>query len=181
MFTLHASYLIYNNQPFHYFWLKDNCRCNDCLHSSGQRLQEILDLDLTIKPEVVTIEGGDLVITWQDGHLSRYSPHFLDSMQVGDLDDSSAVDQQVLWDGKLAASEITFRYPDVLNSKLIKRNWLRAVEQFGLAFLQDVPNADKQLFEVVKQFGFVRDTNYGSHFEVISEENPVNLAYTPKP
>ena len=180
MFTLRSSHLIYNNQPFHYFWLKDNCRCSECLHSSGQRLQEILDLDLTIQPEVVKIEEGDLVITWQDGHQSRYSQIFLDSIQA-DANDAPALDQQVLWDGQLNALAITFHYPDVLSSKETKRDWLGAVKQFGVAFLHDVPNVDKQLFKVVEQFGFVRDTNYGSHFEVISEENPVNLAYTPKP
>jgi len=183
MFTLRASHLIYNNQQFHYFWLKDNCRCSECLHPSGQRLQEILNLDLTIKPEVVTIEDGDLVITWQDGHQSCYSQRFLASMQTGEQDasDTTALDQQVFWDGQLNASAITFHYPEVLTSQEIKRDWLGAVKQFGLAFLRDVPNVDKQLFKVVEQFGFVRDTNYGSHFEVISEENPVNLAYTPKP
>jgi len=183
MFTLHASHLVYNKQSFHYFWLKDNCGCSECLHSSGQRLQEILDLDLTIQPEVVTIECGALLITWQDGHQSRYSQTFLDSMQYceQDTNDNVGLEEQVLWDGKLDAPAITFSYPDVLRREDIKRDWLAAVKQFGLAFLQDVPNVDKQLFKVVEQFGFVRDTNYGSHFEVISEENPVNLAYTPKP
>jgi hypothetical protein len=171
MFTLHASYLVYNNQPLHYFWLKDNCRCSACLHSSGQRLQEILDLDLTIQPEVVTIECGALLITWQDGHQSRYSQTFLDSMQAfeQDANDTTALDEQVLWNGQLDAPAITFRYPDVLSRQDIKRDWLGAVKQFGLAFLTDVPNVDKQLFKVVEQFGFVRDTNYGSHFEVVSQ------------
>jgi gamma-butyrobetaine dioxygenase len=183
MFTLHASHLVYNKQSFHYFWLKDNCGCSECLHSSGQRLQEILDLDLTIQPEVVTIECGALLITWQDGHQSRYSQTFLDSMQYCEQDpnDNVGLEEQVLWEGKLDAPAITFSYPDVLRREDIKRDWLAAVKQFGLAFLQNVPNVDKQLFKVVEQFGFVRDTNYGSHFEVISEENPVNLAYTPKP
>ncbi|GIC75514.1 TauD/TfdA family dioxygenase [Moritella sp. F3] len=183
MFTLHASHLVYNKQSFHYFWLKDNCRCSECLHVSGQRLQEILDLDLTIQPEIVAIEGDDLVITWQDGHQSRYSSDFLGSMHFAEQDaiNTRVLDQQVLWDGLLDASAITFQYPEVLSSKEVKRNWLAAVKQCGLAFLHDVPNVDKQLFKIVEQFGFVRDTNYGSHFEVISEENPVNLAYTPKP
>lgn len=183
MFTLRASHLIYNNQPYHYFWLKDNCHCVQCLHPSGQRLQEILDLDLAIKPEVVTVECGYLVITWQDGHKSHYSQAFLDSMAVNEQVEQRICDAkpQVLWNGELAASEITFRYPDVLTSNQVKRDWLAAVNQYGLALLRDVPNVDKQLFEVVEQFGFVRDTNYGSHFEVVSTDNPVNLAYTPKP
>lgn len=183
MLTLRASHLIYKNQPFHYFWLKDNCPCCECLHASGQRLQEILDLDLTIKPEVVKFEDDHLVITWQDGHLSHYSQNFLDSMQDSDqvIHCESGFDSLALWDGQLDAKAITFSYPNVLTDEVTKRDWLHAVNQHGLAFLQDVPNVDKQLFDVVAQFGFVRDTNYGSHFEVISEDNPVNLAYTPKP
>lgn len=183
MFTLRSSHLIYNNQPFHYFWLKDNCRCSECLHLSGQRLQEIIDLDLAIKPEVVTLEEDNLVITWQDGHRSHYSQAFLDSMRDCEniTKQADGVGSCVLWDGQLSTPPITFSYQEVLTSDVTKRDWLNAVNQFGLAFLQDVPNVDKQLFEVVEQFGFVRETNYGCHFEVISEENPVNLAYTPKP
>ncbi|QUM75599.1 TauD/TfdA family dioxygenase [Moritella sp. 24] len=185
MLTLRASYLIYNNQPFHYFWLKDNCRCGECLHASGQRLQEVLDLDLAIKPEVVKLEEGNIIITWQDGHHSHYSQDFLDSMRdtdcVADTDSVTDTDRVTRWGADLDAANITFNYPAVKNQDRVKRAWLGAINQFGLAFLQDVPNISEQLFEVVAQFGFVRETNYGSHFEVISEENPVNLAYTPKP
>ena len=183
MLIQHDSHLIYNNQPFNYFWLKDNCSCNKCLHPSGQRLQEILDLDLTITPESVTIEDNDLVITWRDGHLSRYNPLFFNKIQsfTADKDRTSDVDQKIFWDAQLDASSISFSYPEILSNNEIKRDWLRAVDQCGLAFLQSVPNVDKQLFDIVDQFGFLRETNYGRHFEVISEENPVNLAFTPKP
>ena len=34
---------------------------------------------------------------------------------------------------------------------------------------------DKSLFNVIKHFGFVRETNYGKHFEVRTEINPSNL------
>ena len=34
------------------------------------------------------------------------------------------------------------------------------------------------LFEVVDLFGYVRETNYGRHFEVRTEVNPTNLAFS---
>ena len=34
------------------------------------------------------------------------------------------------------------------------------------------------MFDIVALFGFVRETNYGRHFEVRTEVNPTNLAYT---
>ena len=40
------------------------------------------------------------------------------------------------------------------------------------------PVADLALFQVVALFGFVRETNYGRHFEVRTEVNPTNLAFT---
>lgn len=183
MLVLDTNRLTYNQQPFHYFWLKDNCHCSECLHPSGQRLQELLDLNLAIKPEKAKLEAGCLEIIWQDGHRSEYSHEFLESMrEVSPKQErATCANNIVLWDAQLEASPITFSYEELLNNSAVKRDWLQAVQQSGLAFLQDVPNVDKQLFEVVNQFGFVRETNYGGHFEVISKENPVNLAYTPKP
>ena len=34
------------------------------------------------------------------------------------------------------------------------------------------------LFKVAALFGYIRETNYGRHFEVRTEVNPSNLAYT---
>ena len=35
-----------------------------------------------------------------------------------------------------------------------------------------------QVLEVIKELGFTRETNYGKLFEVRTEVNPNNLAYT---
>ena len=40
------------------------------------------------------------------------------------------------------------------------------------------PASEGALLEVVRPFGFVRETNYGKWFEVRTEVNPTNLAYT---
>lgn len=44
--------------------------------------------------------------------------------------------------------------------------------------LPDVPTRDGQVREIARTFGFVRETNYGTQFEVRVEEKPNNLAFT---
>ena len=52
------------------------------------------------------------------------------------------------------------------------------VERYGFAKLTGGPVAEGALFSVVDLFGYVRETNYGRLFEVRTEINPTNLAFT---
>ena len=67
------------SDPFHYLWLRDNCPCPNCLHPSGQRLVDILDLPADPAPRTVMLdEGGALLIRWDaEGHESRYAADWL--------------------------------------------------------------------------------------------------------
>jgi len=56
--------------------------------------------------------------------------------------------------------------------------WLSAVRRYGFAKLSGGPVESGALLKVAGLFGFVRETNYGKWFEVRTEVNPVNLAYT---
>uniref|UniRef100_A0A0G4I8J6 TauD/TfdA-like domain-containing protein n=1 Tax=Chromera velia CCMP2878 TaxID=1169474 RepID=A0A0G4I8J6_9ALVE len=59
------------------------------------------------------------------------------------------------------------------------RVWLESVWRFGFVKVSGVPAESGGLFSIVDAFGgFVRETNYGRLFEVRTELNPTNLAYT---
>ena len=67
--------------------------------------------------------------------------------------------------------------------KLIKRNiltlkWLGDVRKYGFGKITNGPITEGALFKVIELFGYVRETNYGKHFEVRTEVNPSNLAFT---
>lgn len=66
----------------------------------------------------------------------------------------------------------------VKNNPTALRDWLHAVRMYGVAKLEDGPLRDGALLDIVDLFGYVRQTNYGTLFNVRSEVNPVNLAYT---
>ncbi len=55
---------------------------------------------------------------------------------------------------------------------------LAAVMRLGFVLLHDVPAEPGTVLQVAGSFGYVRETNYGSLFDVRVEPAPDNLAYT---
>ena len=58
------------------------------------------------------------------------------------------------------------------------RDWLAAVVRLGFGKVVAGGTKPGALFDVVDLFGYVRETNYGRHFEVRTEANPTNLAFS---
>ena len=61
---------------------------------------------------------------------------------------------------------------------IAKAAWLGGVARYGFGKLTGGPVEEGALFQVAGHFGYVRETNYGRHFEVRTEVNPTNLAFT---
>ena len=59
-----------------------------------------------------------------------------------------------------------------------KRDWLAEMARHGFAKVTGLRVEPGSLFDVVDLFGYVRETNYGRLFEVRTEVNPTNLAFT---
>jgi len=51
--------------------------------------------------------------------------------------------------------------------------------EFGIAIATDVATEPGEILRFARRIGFVRDTNYGTLFDVVAEPDPINLAYTP--
>ena len=56
--------------------------------------------------------------------------------------------------------------------------WLADVRKYGFGKITNGPITEGALFKVIELFGYVREINYGKHFEVRTEVNPSNLAFT---
>ena len=59
-----------------------------------------------------------------------------------------------------------------------KLDALRLVRDIGFFVLENVPTIEGQVLKVISELGYTRETNYGALFEVRTEVNPNNLAYT---
>jgi len=162
---------------FHYLWLRDNCP--DSRTPNGQKLHETNLLDPDVCPRAVQHTDEAMTIAWSDGIQSSYPVTFLarwnyDNKRTGG-------DDIVLWNRDIGAQVVRHDYARVCDDSNSLKMWLRDVASFGFGLIKGVPTVKGKILDVVDLFGFVRDTNYGKLFNVRSEENASNLAYTPKP
>jgi len=162
---------------YHYLWLRDNCPASRS--RNGQRLHESNSIDPHVQPTSFDHSGQALSVVWNDDTASTYPVEFLSKWACDSSDDAES--KVVLWNGQIGDRVRRHDYATVCANPGARKSWLADVERYGFSLLRDVPSVEETIFDVVSLFGFVRETNYGRLFDVRTEENPSNLAYTPVP
>ncbi|MEM7299609.1 MAG: TauD/TfdA family dioxygenase [Pseudomonadota bacterium] len=168
---------------FHAIWLRDNSfdpqtRSPD----NGQKLISVGDL-----PEHPTIasashSGEELEIrlagnsepmcfsaSWLSDHAYDRGPR----SEIGWLPNDIEA-----WTAENLPSVPQARFDDLQTNTEALQGWLAMVRAYGFAKITHGPTEPQSLLKVANLFGYVRETNYGRWFEVRSEINPTNLAYT---
>jgi [2-(trimethylamino)ethyl]phosphonate dioxygenase len=159
-------------------WLADN-RPESRREAEGQRLADALELPEVISLRSATIVGPDVEITFSC--FDRPSRFDVAWLRAHALDAASRAERRrepKLWDAGLVANLPAATYDAVTSDPAALRRWLGSVCALGFALLRQVPTVPGTVCEVVKLFGYVRETNYGRLFDVVSVEQPQNLAYT---
>jgi gamma-butyrobetaine dioxygenase len=166
-------------------WLRDNCPCTGCMDSrSGQKFVDITDLPAGLAVAAAEEAGDCVAVTYApDRHRSVFSRawlagHALDRYGDGD---GRTEDDKELWlaaDLDRGAARPEASWPRYLAEPAERIGSLAAVMRLGFVLLHDVPPAPGMVLQVAASFGYVRETNYGSLFDVRVEPAPDNLAYT---
>ena len=159
-------------------WLLDN-RPDGRHGQEGQRLFDVAELPEEPTIAAAALVGGDLRVEFAPGAASAL--YAADWLRRHALDAASRAERQAprrLWDRSLAANLPTGRYAEVAQGGRALAAWLGHVRDFGFALLTGVPAEPGMVCKVIELFGCVRETNYGRLFDVVSVENPANLAYT---
>ena len=162
------------------YWLRDNCACASCRHpGNGQKLYEIADLPDGLEVSAVALdEDGVMQVAWSDGHASAYTRVWLDRHDLGSAARASRVSRPELWDASLANNLPVGDWQAMLAHPAQEQAWLERYSALGFGVLHNVPLRAGAVAEVGDRLGFVRVTNYGRLFDVVSVPNPTNLAYT---
>ncbi len=166
---------------FHAIWLRDNALDPDTRASgNGQRLITIGDIPTDLRVSSAEAANGDLRVTFQPEDKTVTFPgewlaaHTYDRTHP-DMAGRTAPGMTTWQQGIDAPSG---DWTEVHTSPAAKRDWLAAVAEFGFAKLSGGPVETEALLKVADLFGYVRETNYVPYFEVRTEVNPTNLAYT---
>lgn len=164
-------------------WLRDHCQMPQSRDPvSGQRLLNITDIPANICIANITQNDNALIVDFMpDSHQSEFSISWL-------LDNCYCLNQQMddrseagkkLWKKSTFETELPrCHYDKFSHSPESKQSTLQSVKDYGFVILEDVPCIEGQILEVINQFGFVRETNYGPLFEVRTKVDANNLAFT---
>ena len=182
-FGSHVSLPIGN---FSYKWLRDSCPGSESIHpSTRQKLHRTTDAVKDAEPKSVSADKDGLRIEWQSGHKSFYPTEYLARYSTyGRLSAFHHDVPQQPWDLlRISATNQLFTPYESFRTDSGRLAAITQLERDGLAFIQDVPNAETsngtcELRRVAEAFGEIRHTFYGPLWDVKNIKNSRNIAYT---
>lgn len=168
---------------FHALWLRDNAWDAETRSpGNGQRLIALRDIPADTYIQSAELRNKQLFAHFQPE--DKTVSYDIDWLLANAYDHSSVPPKGWLmqgkecWDANLQDSIPLGKWDEVRQNSASLKQWLSAVARYGFGKLTGCPVAENALFNIVDLFGFVRETNYGKHFEVRTEVNPSNLAFT---
>src|SRR5262249_49707718 len=158
-------------------WLLDN-RPDGRHGPEGQRLFDIAELAEEPRVAAAAIAGDADSVGFADGATARFDAAWLRTHALDEASRGERRPTRHLWDRSLRTTLPSARYDAVAQGGGALAAWLRQVRDVGFALLTGVPTEPGMVCRVIELFGYVRETNYGRLFDVVSVEKPTTLAYT---
>ena len=165
-------------------WLRDHCQMPTSRNSAnGQRLLSVIEIphDTFIEKVEQDKDGNVRALFQPENHLSVFTEQWLRDNCYNlnqQFDDRSAVNKKLWQKSSFSGNLPRVDFDDMRKTKQGKIDALTCVRDFGFCILESVPCIEGQVLKVIAKIGFTRETNYGAIFEVRTEVNPNNLAYT---
>ncbi len=168
---------------FHAIWLRDNAWDEDTRAlGNGQRLIALRDIPAGTKIGAASINANQLEVRFEP---EGKTVHFDLSWLMENCYDQPLPTQRGWlgprirpWNSDLMGDVPVGDFAELSKRGAALQDWLGKVARYGFGKVINGPIEDGALFKIVDLFGFVRETNYGKHFEVRTEVNPTNLAFT---
>ena len=171
---------------FHSIWLRDNSRDETTLSPQNQqKLITLNDIPKSLKISSLNLDGNEIELVFQpENKKVSFDVHWLlennYDYKLANIKKGWVNDKIVLWDSDMSSTLPSINFDKFIKSDFDLWKWLDKFLKYGFGKIIDGPEKQDTLFELVKRFGYVRETNYGRKFEVRSIKNPSNLAYTSK-
>ncbi len=160
---------------YHGLWLRDNCPCAECVNP--ETLEQVFDIstvpDDLAAASVAVDDAGSLTVAWPDGHTSRHHPGWLRAHCYSAPPVVEGMVQS--WGSDFVVPEFDGR--DVLDNDDALLAWLEALHAHGLALLRNCPLDDGSVEWFADRISFLRQTNFGRVFDVMTKADPDSSAY----
>jgi gamma-butyrobetaine dioxygenase len=163
--------------PIHPRWLRERLDGPEQMDpTNGQRYYDPSELaDELAVAEVTERSPGVFTLRFSDGAAGSFTAAALLAEAARNAGDTG-LPPRLSWDGTLSPLPILPWQPNPSDAALLRMT--ETFLRYGFVILRGVPSTDRAVLAVAETFGTVRDTNFGRMFNVRSEPNPEDLAYT---
>lgn len=165
---------------FHALWLRDNCPCPECLHpQTRERTLDIMEIPQDISmPDTITVKANSLFIPWSDGHETHFDLAWLRDHCYSDPSLENRHESLNFWNAEISRALPEIDFNTIMNSDGGLLNWLDMMVEYGFTLVRNAPPVHGEVTKLASKISFLRETNFGKDFDVISKANPNNVAYT---
>lgn len=162
-----------------FLWLRDNCSTG--FHpDTEERIFDLLSVSESIHPVSIKIEEDLLVVEWSEGnHQSRYPFTWLYEFARQRREKTAKVSPYQSWDQSFTDAIPSGDNDAMLQSDQALLGWMSNLNKYGLALVDNMPTTKEAMLAIANRVDYLRQTNFGVTFNVVSEKKPNNLAYTP--
>lgn len=176
-------------RPFYlpYYYLRDLCKCPQCVDPhSNQRSFRTHDIHTSIHPRRVTWDGQDLEIQWNNDivgydreHTSRWPYHYLRDPINNTHDTTHPNMKPFLWNAAdMEKYQHWISYEDYMHSDKKFTRAMKSLASLGLIFVKDIPSSREMVEKIATRMGPLRNSFYGSTWDVRTVPEAKNVAYT---
>ncbi|KAG5296572.1 gamma-butyrobetaine dioxygenase [Histoplasma ohiense] len=169
--------------------LRDACTCPKCVdQSSRQREFRMSDIPSDIAARTVEVQDGQLVVTWSndipgydESHVSTFSPEQLSTLTAVEKFFRAKEGRRTSWNKSIMdQSQHWVSFKDYMEDDLQFFLAMRTLKHLGLIFVKDIPESPEMVEKIATRMGPLRNSFYGSTWDVRSVPDAKNVAYTNK-
>lgn len=178
------------NHEIDSWMLRDSCPCNRCLDpSTTQKLFASAAIPRGIQMKDLHVnDDGSFSVSWThdidgyENHRSHFPPGYLASTDPMGVEASLRERYpRMLWnraDLDAKKNELTIEYDDYMADERSLDHVVRHLFQYGLAFISKVPPTPDAVAQISNRIGVLKNTIYGSTWDVRSVASAKNVADT---
>jgi len=170
---------------YHSTWLRDNALDPETRDTNnGQRLITISDIPINTYIETAVLDetGENIFLTFlPETKKISFSASWLEE-HAYDIKRSKTkvwiASDLKIWRKDILKSIPEVDYKSAKSDKTLLLQWLKSLYYYGFAKMIGGKVESGAIIQIANLFGYVRETNYGKWFDVRSELDATNLAYT---
>ncbi|PWY89108.1 Clavaminate synthase-like protein [Aspergillus heteromorphus CBS 117.55] len=169
--------------------LRDACKCPRCVDPhSKQRNFRTTDIPLNIKISECNHTAHGMEVRWtndiagyDESHISEYSFDYIfnPDYERYEMTTTGKLRERGLWNkAMLKKFQHWISYEDYMKDDEAFSAAMRRLARHGIIFLKDIPNSRELVEKIATRMGPLRNTFYGSTWDVRTVPEAKNVAYT---